>query len=41
MTVDKYKKIFDDFLSERSTVEVFIEQFITQWKADRDRKREQ
>jgi hypothetical protein len=36
MTENKYKKIFDDYLTDKLDVENFIERFMTQWKTDRD-----
>jgi len=37
MTEDKYKKILDDFLADKSNVDDFIDRFMTQWRTDRDR----
>lgn len=36
MTEDKYKRIFDDYLSNKSDVNSFIDNFMNQWRADRD-----
>jgi hypothetical protein len=36
MTEDKYKKIFDDYLTDKSSVDTFVEIFMNQWKEDRD-----
>lgn len=36
MTEDKYKRIFEDYLADKLHVDDFIENFMRQWKADRD-----
>ncbi|RZK60103.1 MAG: hypothetical protein EOO91_02675 [Pedobacter sp.] len=36
MTEYKYKKIFEDYLVNKSDVNSFIESFSSQWKIDRD-----
>ena len=36
MTEDKYKVLFDDFLTNKLDVDTFIERFMTQWRIDRD-----
>jgi hypothetical protein len=38
MTEDKYKKIFDDYLTDKSDVDDFIDRFMNQWREDRDKK---
>ena len=36
MTEDKYKEMFDDFLTDKLDVDHFIERFMNQWRTDRD-----
>jgi hypothetical protein len=38
MTEDKYKKLFDDYLTDKSGVDNFIDRFMNQWRADREKK---
>lgn len=38
MTEDKYKKIFDDYLTNKSGVEDFVNRFMNQWREDSDKK---
>jgi hypothetical protein len=38
MTEDKYKKLFDDYLTDKSGVDDFIDRFMNQWRADREKK---
>jgi hypothetical protein len=37
MTEAKYKKIFEDYLTDKSKVDYFIDRFMNQWRADRDK----
>ena len=37
MTEDKYKKIFNDYLTDKSNVDDFIDSFMNQWRSDRDK----
>ena len=37
MTEDKYKKILDDYLTDKSSVDDFIDRFMNQWKTDREK----
>jgi hypothetical protein len=39
MTEDKYKKLFDDYLTDKSGVDDFIDRFMNQWRADRGKKK--
>jgi hypothetical protein len=36
MTKNKYKEMFDDFLSDKLDADHFIERFMNQWRTDRD-----
>ncbi len=37
MTEHKYKIIIDDYLTNKSNVNEFIDRFMNQWKLDRDK----
>lgn len=37
MTEDKYKKIFEGYLTDKLDVDTFVERFMNQWRGDRDR----
>ncbi len=37
MTEDKYKTIFDDYLTSKLNIDDFIDRFMNQWRVDRDK----
>lgn len=37
MTEDRFKKIFEDYLTNKSGVDDFIDRFMNQWRVDRDK----